>query len=94
MIDALTPEQLAEALGCTADRINELAAAKALPAVRYGRSWRFPVTAVNNFLAEQAMNHVQGKKQHARPTNPGPSNPERLNPSNGRRRPLPDLSAR
>lgn len=82
MIDALTPEQLAEALGCTVERINELAAAKELPAVRYGRSWRFPAAAVNEYLARQALDHVRQS----------PATPAQSIGRQPRRRALPDLT--
>lgn len=87
IIDALTPEQIAQALGCTVDHINELAAANALPAVRYGRSWRFPAAAVNQYLARQALEHVRPLPGPAPAAAPAQS-PARAS----RQRPLPDLA--
>lgn len=54
-IDVLTPEQVAEVLGCTPEHVNALAASRNLPGVKFGRSWRFPSAALARFLDEQAM---------------------------------------
>jgi excisionase family DNA binding protein len=62
----LTAEQVAERLGCEVQTVNEKAAAHQLPAVKYGRSWRFPVEALNQHLAEQALEHVRQPRRHAR----------------------------
>ncbi|MGE0769860.1 MAG: helix-turn-helix domain-containing protein [Hyphomicrobiaceae bacterium] len=59
ILDALTAEQVAEALGCTPEHVNELASAHKIPAVKFGRSWRYPAAAVNAFLAQQAMSHIE-----------------------------------
>lgn len=59
LIAALTADQVAEALGCEAEHVNTLAAAKKLPAVKFGRSWRFPIAALNDFLARQALAHLE-----------------------------------
>jgi excisionase family DNA binding protein len=60
----LTAEQVAERLGCEVQTVNEKAAAHQLPAVKYGRSWRFPVEALNQHLAEQALEHVSQRRRH------------------------------
>lgn len=54
----LSAEEVATQLGCQPQQINALAAAHALPAVKFGRSWRFPAAALNVFLNQQAMAHV------------------------------------
>lgn len=59
LIAVLTAEQVADALGCEAEHVNALAAAKKLPAVKFGRSWRFPIAALNDYLARQAMAHIE-----------------------------------
>ena len=50
-------------LGCEAQHVNTLAAAHALPAVKFGRSWRFPAHALNAFINQQAMAHLAPKTQ-------------------------------
>jgi excisionase family DNA binding protein len=58
-VDVLSAEELASRLGCEPEHINALAAAHALPAVKIGRSWRFPAAAINAFLNQQAMAHLR-----------------------------------
>jgi excisionase family DNA binding protein len=82
MIDALTPEAVAEALGCEVQHVNELAAAQKLPAVKFGRSWRFPVAALNQYLARRALEHVEAK----------PPTMRAVRTAKGASRPLPDLT--
>lgn len=65
-LDVLTAEQVAEALGCTPEHIDSLAAAHKIPAVKYGRSWRYPASAVNAFLVQQAMNHIERPEERRR----------------------------
>jgi excisionase family DNA binding protein len=62
----LTAEQVAERLGCEVQTVNEKAAAHQLPAVKYGRSWRFPIEALNQHLAEQALEHVRQPRCQAK----------------------------
>ncbi|QUP53645.1 helix-turn-helix domain-containing protein [Ralstonia syzygii] len=57
-IAVLSVEQVAEILGCEAARVSALAAGGHLPAVKYGRSWRFPADALARFLDEQAMSNL------------------------------------
>jgi excisionase family DNA binding protein len=54
-LDALSADDVAALLGCEPQHINALAAAHAIPAVKFGRSWRFPASALNAFIAQQAM---------------------------------------
>ncbi|MBY0237900.1 MAG: helix-turn-helix domain-containing protein [Burkholderiaceae bacterium] len=84
-LDVLTPEQAAEALGCEPQHVNELAAQRKLPAVKYGRSWRFPVAAMNQFLAQRALEHIAAAAAAAPSPTPMPK-------PTTRRRALPDLS--
>ena len=83
-LDVLTPEQAAEALGCEPQHVNDLAVQRKLPAVKYGRSWRFPVAAMNQFLAQRALDHIAGAAEAPSPT------PMPKPVSRGRK--LPDLS--
>lgn len=89
-IDALTAEQVAAALGCEPETLNELAARRKVPAVKYGRSWRFPAAAMNQHLFTQAMAHVQ---DNAVPT-PAANEPTIVVASDTakRRREKPDLT--
>lgn len=57
-IRTLTSEDVAEVLGCDVQRINALAAAHRLPAIKYGRSWRFPVDALHQYLHQEANAHL------------------------------------
>ena len=54
----LTAEELAEQLGCEPAHVNLLASQRKLPAVKFGRSWRFPVAAISQYLNDLALNHV------------------------------------
>lgn len=83
-LDVLTPEQAAEALGCEPQHVNDLAAQRKLPAIKFGRSWRFPVAAMNQFLAQRAMEHIADAA-------PAPAATPMPKPT-GRTRKLPDLS--
>lgn len=58
-LEVLTPEQVGEILGCDPARVTALAAGGHLPAVKYGRSWRFPAEALARFLDEHAMSNLQ-----------------------------------
>ncbi len=80
-IDVLNAEQVAEVLGCTPEHVNALAASHNLPAVKFGRSWRFPSAALTRFLDEQAMANLTLPVHPATP-------PTKATP---RGKPLPDL---
>jgi len=57
-LDILTVAEVAEALGCEPERVSVLASGGHLPAVKYGRSWKFPIAALNKFLADKAMENL------------------------------------
>ncbi len=57
-LDVLTSQEAADALGCEPQHLDALAAKHAVPAVKYGRSWRFPVAAFNQYLVQQALEHI------------------------------------
>lgn len=57
-VHALSADDVAHLLGCEPQHVNALAAAHAIPAVKFGRSWRFPAHALNVFLNQQAMAHL------------------------------------
>lgn len=80
-IAVLSVEQVAEILGCETARVSALAAGGHLPAVKYGRSWRFPADALARFLDEQAMGNLSR-------TSPMPS----VRPPNSRRKPPLDFT--
>ena len=61
-IDALPVETVARRLGCEPETLNELAARGQVPAVKFGRSWRFPAAALNQHLFDQAMANL--RKEH------------------------------
>ncbi|WP_414706648.1 helix-turn-helix domain-containing protein [Ralstonia sp. UBA689] len=82
LLDLLTSEQVAEALGCEAAHVNTMAATHKLPGVKLGRSWRFPVSALMRFLDEQATANLT-------PPAPAPSFVPITKPRRGK--PLPDL---
>lgn len=85
-IEALTADQVAEALGCEPQHVNELAAAGKLPGVKYGRSWRFPVSALREYLAQRAMQNVAPKSYEDIPTT------KPAQKGRGRRKPPMDLT--
>ena len=58
ILEVLSAEELAQRLGCEPEHINALAASHALPAVKIGRSWRFPAPAITTFLNLRAMDHL------------------------------------
>lgn len=58
MLDEILDEaQVAALLGCEATTIQEKARQGLLPAVKYGRSWRFPREALLKVLNEQALDN-------------------------------------
>ncbi|OCS50808.1 MULTISPECIES: helix-turn-helix domain-containing protein [Ralstonia] len=83
LIAVLTADQVAEALGCTPEHVNALAASRNLPAVKFGRSWRFPAAALARFLDEQATANLTLPVQHIQAVQPIKATK--------RGKPLPDL---
>lgn len=82
----LTAEEVATQLGCQPEQINALAAAHALPAVKFGRSWRFPASALHHFLHQQALAHLKSPAPHAsNPATPQPTTRKRGGPADLRR---------
>lgn len=57
-LEILTADELATLLGCGATHVKSLASEHQLPVIRYGRSWRFPITALNEFFNAQALRHL------------------------------------
>lgn len=84
--EILTPEEVADILGCSVQTVNERAANDDLPGVKYGISWRFPRDALLKRLNEQALAE---KRKRREPTafQVAPHQPK------SRRRPLPKLTA-
>ena len=58
MTDILTVTEAADLLDCGPATVQELARTQRLPAVKYGRSWRFPRAALVDYLNRQALAHV------------------------------------
>lgn len=83
LIAALTAEEVAELLGCTPEHVNTLASSRNLPAVKFGRSWRFPAAALERFLDEQATANLKIGAQHTQTVMSIKATP--------RGKPLPDL---
>lgn len=79
----LDPDQAGELLGCTADTMNEAAAANRVPAVRFGRGWRFPLQALLDHANDMARKHTKA------PTGTAPSAIVVSQPPPGRRAPPP-----
>lgn len=82
----LTAEQLAEQLGCEPDHVKLLASKHQLPAVKFGRSWRFPPAALTEFLNDQALRNLEQVNVHQK--EPLPPRVARWGP----RKPIPDLT--
>lgn len=61
-LEILTVAQVAEVLGCTEQTVNENCNTRALPAVKFGRSWMLPVKALNDHLCAMALQHVNSSK--------------------------------
>lgn len=64
----LSPEQVAEYLDCEPKTVEEAARAGRLPGVKYGRSWRFPLSALDEALHREAMQTMASKAVPAAPT--------------------------
>lgn len=59
MSEILTDMEAAELLDCAQTTVQELARKGKLPAVQYGRSWRFPRAALVEHLNRKAMEHLE-----------------------------------
>jgi excisionase family DNA binding protein len=70
-LDALTPEAVAEMLGCEPKHVIEMASKHKIPAVKLGRSWRFPAEALRRYLVELALDHVGNRPAPPPPATPG-----------------------
>lgn len=55
MKDVLDENEVAEILDCEPSTVQEKARAGELPAVKFGRSWRFPRAALMEALHKKAM---------------------------------------
>lgn len=66
MTDILTDTEAAALLDCAASTVQELARTHQLPAVQFGRSWRFPRAALVDYLNRRALEHITS----ARPQKP------------------------
>lgn len=60
--EILSPEQVAELLGCSPETVREQAAAGDLPGVKFGRDWRFPWAALYETLCKRAVEQAEERK--------------------------------
>jgi excisionase family DNA binding protein len=68
--DVLDSTQAAQLLGCEPETVEAEARAHRLPAVKYGRGWRFPRQALLAVLNRRALEHVSEDAQQQQPLNP------------------------
>ncbi|MEJ1164741.1 helix-turn-helix domain-containing protein [Variovorax sp. CCNWLW186] len=61
----MSSEEVASYLDCETKTVEEAARTGRLPGVKFGRSWRFPLSALLEALHEEAMNTA--KKNRTRP---------------------------
>ena len=65
MTEILDDTQVAELLGCDALTVQELARSQKLPAVKFGRSWRYPREALMKALNDMAARNIEPKVKPA-----------------------------
>ena len=91
----ITAESLAEVLECTLETINSEAARGALPGLKIGRSWIFPIEALEESLNERARREAEKRRQpRAGACSPTPAPcpiPTTAPAPKGRRKALPSL---
>lgn len=58
MTEILNELEVAALLDCQPSTVATLARDRQLPGVQFGRSWRFPRTALLEVINRMAMNHV------------------------------------
>ena len=58
----LNAEEVAQALDCDVDTVNRRAASGDLPGIKIGRSWAFPVQALEDCLNEMARVQMKTRK--------------------------------
>jgi len=66
-IEILDEYAAAELLDCEPSTVQEKARNGELPAVKYGRSWRFPKSALLEALHAKAMANLDRPKQQTKP---------------------------
>ena len=83
MTDILNEAEVAEMLGCDSSTIQEKARCGEIPALKFGRSWRFPKAALLDALnIMAAANHTKNRDKAIATT---------ANTEKPRRRKLPQL---
>lgn len=65
MNDILTEAEVAAMLDCEPSTVQTLAREAKIPAIKAGRSWRFPRQALIDSLNAQAMDRVATREQPA-----------------------------
>ncbi len=82
MSELLSAKEVAELLDCSVEQVEEATRRKRLPAVKYGRSWRYPRQALVMSLCDEAMLNL--RHEMPEPTRPAvvpvPLKPRRAEP--------------
>lgn len=65
-----TTAELAERFGVDVDTVYDLAATAALPHLRFGRSYRFPIERVLEWERQRTLAHDSGAPNKPRPPRP------------------------
>jgi excisionase family DNA binding protein len=75
-------EACAALLGCTKEQVEEMARTGEIPALKFGRSWRFVRADLLDYLAEKARAEAQERRARRQPKEdqPEPSKPRRRVP--------------
>lgn len=73
MTEILDETEVAALLDCATTTVQELARAKKLPGVQFGRSWRFPRAALLEVVNRMAMEHTRSTPQPKAVTRPVPA---------------------
>lgn len=87
ILAVLKADEAAALLDCEVETVNARAAAGELPGLKVGRSWIFPVRALEDRLNEMALEEAAKRRAPVKPQ--AVSYP----PPSGRRRPPPSLGS-
>lgn len=88
-VNIINSIELAGLLGCEVETLNERAHAGELPGLKFGRSWCFPIDALNTWLCELAIKQAR-ERQDDRTTVIHAANEPEIR-GDRRRRPPPSL---
>ena len=90
--EILNVHELSELFHCQPSTVREAARTGFLPGVKYGDDWIFPLEAVLKVLNEQALDQAQQRRAPQKAVAVYVGKPQESR-RDGRRRPMPDLSA-